>query len=95
MKYLNMRSLAFLLTRPLRGATALAASDIAANQFLLTRPLRGATNMSGRRLQLLTFLLTRPLRGATGTASGNSTTTIISTHTPLAGRNISNHTVRI
>ena len=55
--------------------------------FLLTRPLRDvtptATDTKSRRRA---FLLTRPLRDVTVNAYNNILGTVISTHTPLAGR---------
>ena len=55
--------------------------------FLLTRPSRGATmvNISTIRCQSQ-FLLTRPSRGATTNPVASRRTCMISTHTPLAGR---------
>ena len=57
-------------------------------RFLLTRPLRGATCNRRRRCICKKFLLTRPLRGATGSLRCPCGRLMISTHTPLAGRDI-------
>ena len=57
-------------------------------QFLLTRPLRDVTvffQPSEKRNQ---FLLTRPLRDVTYGTFDWKTWTMISTHTPLAGRDM-------
>ena len=63
------------------------------SSFLLTRPLRGATGSSCRdRIHAIGFLLTRPLRGATVFTAYNLLGLNISTHTPLAGRDISEMT---
>ena len=57
--------------------------------FLLTRPSRGATRISVCWWKTeQTFLLTRPSRGATMRDKAASTSDKISTHTPLAGRDI-------
>ena len=57
----------FLLTRPVRGATASNVRFISRRfEFLLTRPVRGATESPEDVSCLyLPFLLTRPVRGAT------------------------------
>ena len=54
--------------------------------FLLTRPLRGATEFLFSAFFRLKFLLTRPLRGATTCYDVVLSVVLISTHTPLAGR---------
>ena len=105
------RDIAFLLTRPSRGATMTTRCACCASRFLLTRPSRGATKADGivgvntwnfyshaprgarRRFAKekhapTEFLLTRPSRGATITASPLNDGVVISTHTPLAGRDI-------
>ena len=78
----------FLLTRPLRGATLQWKLLMLLRLFLLTRPLRGATTLEVVSLWLIVFLLTRPLRGATITKISNRDSLVISTHTPLAGRDV-------
>ena len=80
----------FLLTRPLRGATCQdGRQERWIILFLLTRPLRGATGTFGFDITLyIEFLLTRPLRGATGPDRHGNNRSRISTHTPLAGRDI-------
>ena len=79
----------FLLTRPLRGATCTHIQAVPVNIFLLTRPLRGATiTQSYLNCWILEFLLTRPLRGATTKKRITKSQTWISTHTPLAGRDV-------
>ena len=57
-------------------------------KFLLTRPSRGATGLSAAATYSDEFLLTRPSRGATRTAVLIPVYLVISTHTPLAGRDI-------
>ena len=57
-------------------------------RFLLTRLLRGATEHGGRNDEKLRFLLTRLLRGATLARSFRWRSRLISTHTPLARRDI-------
>ena len=56
--------------------------------FLLTRPLRDVTNCSIDVVLHFRFLLTRPLRDVTHLIDSHSVLTAISTHTPLAGRDI-------
>ena len=56
--------------------------------FLLTRPLRGATLPNSRFALPVLFLLTRPLRGATIATQKSAWLQVISTHTPLAGRDV-------
>ena len=51
--------------------------------------MRGATCTTRRCCVFTPFLLTRPLRGATVLKLLNSDSISISTHTPLAGRDIS------
>ena len=58
--------------------------------FQSTRPLRGATSdHPWRNLWAWVFQPTRPLRGATGVRRVCIRTTLISTHAPLAGRDLS------
>ena len=59
------------------------------SEFLLTRPSRGATTrvMSWIKKRWK-FLLTRPSRGATMVEGPDCVWSIISTHTPLAGRDV-------
>ena len=127
------KSMRFLLTRLLRGATILSSFCLLSNQisthtplarrdeaeeeafaayidfyshascearpyclgalervkrFLLTRLLRGATIICTLRMIMAQFLLTRLLRGATYGIEPQSRQTIISTHTPLARRDV-------
>ena len=58
--------------------------------FQPTRPLRGATRGQGRGVGRRKFQPTRPLRGATGADCTGRRTTTISTHAPLAGRDLQN-----
>ncbi len=76
----------FLLTRPSRGATVCEVPDRLPVLFLLTRPSRGATLVLQRIHSFGVFLLTRPSRGATLAEPVFQFILIISTHTPLAGR---------
>ena len=77
----------FQLTRPLRGATGKETAAQFAQKFQLTRPLRGATVPTrSASTSCNLFQLTRPLRGATGSFDENRCSRLISTHTPLAGR---------
>ena len=78
----------FLLTRPLRGATRSSQPGARGQVFLLTRPLRGATQRCKNFELIPRFLLTRPLRGATYTPFRKRSAIHISTHTPLAGRDL-------
>ena len=60
--------------------------------FQSTRPLRGATSdHPWRNLWAWVFQPTRPLRGATGVRRVCIRTTLISTHAPLAGRDLGCH----
>ena len=81
-------SAAFLLTRPSRGATWLMPWGAVAALFLLTRPSRGATISTLSLSSTAKFLLTRPSRGETFTSTLGGTILPISTHTPLAGRDL-------
>ena len=54
--------------------------------FLLTRPLRDVTHLFQGLGRCIRFLLTRPLRDVTTNKPTINGVTIISTHTPLAGR---------
>ena len=56
------------------------------NGFLLTRPSRGATYKLWQIRNDKLFLLTRPSRGATAATLDIDASNVISTHTPLAGR---------
>ena len=58
-------------------------------EFQLTRPIRGATGFPAIFAASATFQLTRPMRGATQPLSEKCSAEIISTHTPLAGRDCS------
>ena len=82
----------FQLTRPLRGATILPKSIARLRSFQLTRPLRGATRIGNAALQIQIFQLTRPLRGATCRRFFLDFGNFISTHTPLAGRDVHHRT---
>ena len=107
--YGHLPLLAFLLTRPSRGATQAQAFNALEAQISTHTPLagrdwsvywlsfeafnfyshapRGARRMSRINvLILLKFLLTRPSRGATYFNYNMWYYIIISTHTPLAGR---------
>ena len=77
---------AFLLTRPSRGATYIRHFLMQMVTFLLTRPSRGATFAESKQTDNYEFLLTRPSRGATRETKVFVASDIISTHTPLAGR---------
>ena len=76
----------FLLTRPLRDVTWNVLEYLPPVRFLLTRPLRDVTSSYSLSYCLRKFLLTRPLRDVTDIAIFSSFYTLISTHTPLAGR---------
>ena len=58
------------------------------NIFQLTRPLRGATRRASTLNRCSGFQLTRPLRGATAEHIQHPLFARISTHTPLAGRDL-------
>ena len=55
-------------------------------KFLLTRPLRDVTASVEKLAVSVEFLLTRPLRDVTATELNVQAVKLISTHTPLAGR---------
>ena len=57
-------------------------------RFLLTRPLRDVTITRSQRIHRHQFLLTRPLRDVTVEALAYAFNMDISTHTPLAGRDM-------
>ena len=76
----------FLLTRPLRDVTPFSASLRLRPGFLLTRPLRDVTQIQKCIDLYLLFLLTRPLRDVTEALGRKAARYVISTHTPLAGR---------
>ena len=76
----------FQSTRPLRGATATITTYSNCEIFQSTRPLRGATFRFDAATGGHVFQSTRPLRGATVDNSPAVTTTYISIHAPLAGR---------
>ena len=78
----------FQLTRPLRGATSTNSTVTNDTTFQLTRPLRGATTFVAGIVPSFEFQLTRPLRGATTSNARKQTIAGISTHTPLAGRDL-------
>ena len=61
--------------------------------FQPTRPLRGATGLTGLRYGSLVFQPTRPLRGATKHELERRLSNNISTHAPLAGRDVDDATV--
>ena len=70
-----------------RGARPMPDIDENGNPiFLLTRPSRGATMCFMTRPLVCRFLLTRPSRGATNLIVNHTDKSVISTHTPLAGR---------
>ena len=62
--------------------------DVAKGTFLLTRPSRGVTVCIEIKSCTCTFLLTRPSRGVTLLHTLYAQAMLISTHTPLAGRDI-------
>ena len=57
-------------------------------EFQPTRPLRGATNTPWSNVFRETFQPTRPLRGATVGGAFKQPAILISTHAPLAGRDV-------
>ena len=82
----GLRSHGFQLTRPSRGATGDSSYCFRLKQFQLTRPSRGATFPPCKTDTTTKFQLTRPSRGATPSIGYYFAFRIISTHTPLAGR---------
>ena len=78
----------FLLTRLLRGVTYTICNGIGKDRFLLTRLLRGVTRTTGRSNHTILFLLTRLLRGVTVVGLPGIHVEAISTHTPLARRDL-------
>ena len=55
----------FQSTRPVRGATVVAAGYRPQGKFQSTRPVRGATGFTSRSRYLTVFQSTRPVRSAT------------------------------
>ena len=81
--------LIFLLTRPSRDVTgAVHQHHKTEIPFLLTRPSRDVTSEGGKMISDIIFLLTRPSRDVTTPALPPLFKLPISTHTPLAGRDI-------
>ena len=80
---------AFLLTRLSRGVTLLQVRRASLILFLLTRLSRGVTIMTAAPLTKVIFLLTRLSRGVTGRYTVMQRQHVISTHTPLARRDVS------
>ena len=78
----------FLLTRPSRDVTNALQQVMVDLQFLLTRPSRDVTGRSRTGIIKLPFLLTRPSRDVTKCSGKWVHQKQISTHTPLAGRDI-------
>ena len=77
----------FLLTRPLRGATFTAAGSASQRtDFYSHAPCGARPGIYRNRHKRRKFLLTRPLRGATYLSENIEGLLVISTHTPLAGR---------
>ena len=84
----EIRFSSFQPTRPLRGATLLGWVSSLISIFQPTRPLRGATKNSTASRGIFLFQPTRPLRGATIIFHLHPKGHGISTHAPLAGRDI-------
>ena len=79
----------FQPTRPLRGATVTEPLTISLLEFQPTRPLRGATTADAEKAKRIEkFQPTRPLRGATVATGIIPARFGISTHAPLAGRDL-------
>ena len=75
---------------PLAGRDCISdASRGNVERFQPTRPLRGATTVGIQKVLTVRFQPTRPLRGATKRSIRRSKVYQISTHAPLAGRDIS------
>ena len=83
----------FQLTRPLRGATAQLVNPAGIKNFNSHAPCGARLVYVGTAPVNLVFQLTRPLRGATGTKLQTFSANLISTHTPLAGRDQNGRTV--
>ena len=79
----------FLLTRPSRGATEGDDKAVMGLYHFYSHAPRGARHIR-RRIHTAheEFLLTRPSRGATYTPPNPYSSRRISTHTPLAGRDM-------
>ena len=80
---------------PISTHTPLAGRDVylrvrvaVTKQFLLTRPSRGVTKIFKIFIDAYVFLLTRPSRGVTKYGYQPTVDRMISTHTPLAGRDL-------
>ena len=88
-QHLVGRTAVFQPTRPLRGATIVPIIEIPQDlKFQPTRPLRGATNGGRAKSASARFQPTRPLRGATQRRDNCLFAVAISTHAPLAGRDL-------
>ena len=72
----------------MRGATPLSLIPLFSLTFQPTRPLRGATQFFFTDSTHFLFQPTRPLRGATKKMTVSGLPSKISTHAPLAGRDI-------
>ena len=84
---MNVITIIFLLTRPLRGATSVNVTMPQTREISTHTPLAGRDRRAARNVwNVHEFLLTRPLRGATTNCIPLYIFGIISTHTPLAGR---------
>ena len=77
-----------LMTRLSRGVTDPTGNIFCFLKFLLTRLSRGVTHGTPSTIFVSIFLLTRLSRGVTGTFSSSFANGRISTHTPLARRDI-------
>ncbi len=84
----NVAAEAFLLTRPLRGATVIAISKILIPDISTHTPLAGRDKIDGDFLGMTDISTHTPLAGRDGAHSADYDQDNISTHTPLAGRDV-------
>ena len=89
---MNLLSILFLLTRPLRDVTLATARDTIGESISTHTPLAGRDRLHFAAV-LIVFISTHtPLAGRDYPSSSRSQDFVISTHTPLAGRDMSIHT---
>ena len=69
---MNIDSIIFQSTRPVRGGTLLTEYNTLTGLFQSTRPVRGGTYIADRLLTDLRFQSTRPVRGGTSSATAHT-----------------------
>ena len=81
----------FQSTRPSRGETTISARLRRHSIFQSTRPSRGETRLSAPVRPARRFQSTRPSRGETQRRFAKMLSSVISIHSPLAGRDGPSH----